>query len=232
MNIYHFSCQYLNNPIPSEAQYFNQGDFQYVGEYDAVDSKFQGLQFYIGVDPAGGVDTVQRGDDTAIVVIGVRGSRSQQQVYVVDVVGGQMRPSEINSQLALLNDKWRPRRIGVETSGVGKMFWAQLQDWCRGELLYLPLLELKRGGTRESKSDRIGALEPRYRSRSVFHLDHLKGGKLEEQLLRFKPGGAVHDDYPDALAMAVESIQEGLQGQTKQLQFGRQRKPLYRSTGY
>jgi predicted phage terminase large subunit-like protein len=230
MNLYHFSCQYKNDPIPSEFQFFKQADFQYTIDYDSNHDSFKDLTFYIGVDPAGGTDTVKRGDDTAIVVIGVRGQRSNRQIYVVECQGGQWKPSQTNETLQLLYEKWRPRRIGIETSGVGKMFWAQLHDWMRSNLVHLPLKELKRGGSRESKADRISALEPLYRSHSIFHVPQIKGSILEEQLLRFKPGGNVHDDYPDALTMAVETIREGLQKRSGSI-FGLHQKPRYPRMG-
>ena len=112
-------------------------------------------------------------------------------------------------QVAILNEKWRPKRIPIETAGPGKVWFAALQDWMKQELIYLPLKEVSHAGTVESKSDRIARLEPIYRSRSVFHVEHLKNSKLEMQLMRFRPGGAVHDDYPDALSTAVEVVRDG-----------------------
>jgi predicted phage terminase large subunit-like protein len=232
MNIYDFSCQYDNDPIPSEASYFNSTDFQYVGEYDAENPIFQGLVFYMAVDPASGVDSVKRGDDTAIVIVGVKGQKRDRQVYVVDVLGGQWKPSEILHTMFALYDKWRPKSVALETAGSGKMFYAMLKEHMRNELLYMPVREITHAGTRESKADRIAKLEPLYRTHSVFHCTHIKSSKLEEQLLRFKPGGGVHDDYPDALAMACEVIREG---QVKRAGEGPSmfsRRPRYESTGY
>jgi phage terminase large subunit-like protein len=127
----------------------------------------------------------------------------------MEAAGGQMKPSEIHHTIDLLYDKWRPRRVAIETAGPGKMYWATLKEWMKNETKYYPLLEVTRGGSRESKADRIGRLEPLYRSHAVWHLKHLTNSKLEEQLLRFAPGGAVHDDYPDALSTAVEAVREG-----------------------
>ena len=209
MTLYTFSCQYLNDPIPSEAAYFTAEDFQYVGEYDATNPTFQGLTFYVGVDPASGDDTVKRGDDTAIVVMGVKGEKSQRTYYVVDMIGGQWRQKQIFETIVKVFEKWRPRRVAFETAGPGKVMFEAFKTWLQSEMHYLPFCELHHSGTRESKAERIATLEPKYRSHAVFHCDHLKGSKLEEQLLRFKPGGRMHDDYPDALANCVEAIREG-----------------------
>jgi predicted phage terminase large subunit-like protein len=238
MTPYHYSCQYENNPIPSENAYFRVEDFQYVGEYDTENPIFQGLAFYMGVDPASGTSGVRKGDDTAIVIIGVKGDKASRSYYVVDAAGGQWKPKQILETMAVLYDKWRPRRIALETTGPGKFFYAMLQEWARTEHVYMPVKEVTHAGTTETKADRISRLEPLYRSHSVFHVQHLKNSKLETQLLRFMPGGATHDDYPDALAMATEIVREGhLHALPKQARSGRlvytgMSGPRYPSTGY
>lgn len=234
MTPYHFSCQYENNPIPSEHAYFRFEDFQRVGEYDSENPIFQGLTFYMGVDPASGTKGVRKGDDTAIVVIGVKGERYSKSYYVVDATGGQWKPKEIMEKIDVLYDRWRPRRIALETTGPGKFFYSTFQEWMRTEQKYFPIKEVTHAGTTETKADRIARLEPLYRAHAMFHVQHLRNSKLETQLLRFMPGGATHDDYPDALAMATEVVREGhLAGKPRQrsgrLVYG---PPQYSSTGY
>ena len=249
MSLYQFSCQYLNDPLPSEAQYFREGDFQYVpayqgssapGDQEEDDSGlrpqefYRGMVYYMAVDPASGVDSVKKGDDTAIVVIGVKGEKLHRTYTVVEAVGGQWKPQQILGTVQSLNEKWRPRAIGVETAGVGKFFWAMLKEWMQKEMVWLPLREVKHAGGVNSKADRIATLEPEYRARRVFHAEHIKHSKLEEQLLRFKPGGRSHDDYPDALAQCLELVKEGhLQRRRRTrgftLGYG---SPTYESTGY
>lgn len=232
MNQYTFSCQYENDPIPSEAAYFRLEDFQYVPEYDPGEALFQGMTFYMGVDPASGEESVKRGDDTALIVVGIKGEKRSRSAYVVDVVGGQFKPSEIMERLFLMYDRWRPRKIALETAGSGKMFYAGLKEHMRANMVWLPIKEVTHAGTRESKGDRIARLEPFYKNHAVFHCNHLKGGKLEEQLLRFKPGGGVHDDYPDALAMAMEVVRDRPE-RRRQASFNMfPREPRYDSTGY
>jgi len=234
MSPYHFSCQYENNPIPAENAYFKLTDFQHVPEYDTENAIFQGLAFYLAIDPNSGTSTVKRGDDVAMVVIGAKGERSNRSIYVVDTTGGTWNMQRAFEMVATLNDKWRPRRIPIETAGPGKVWFASLKDWMKTQGIYLPVKEITHAGTVETKSDRIARLEPLYRSHSVFHVQHLKNSKLEMQLLRFKPGGAGHDDYPDALSMAVEVISDGHMTK-RQLRVGPSRLtlvPRYKSTGY
>lgn len=231
MNLYTFSCQYENDPIPSEAAYFRQEDFQYVGEYDPNNPIYQGLTFYIGVDTASGDDTVRRGDDTAILVLGVKGERAKRAYYVLDVAGGQWRPNRIMETIVTLYEKWRPRAIGIEITGPGKVFHETFKQWLQSRLLYLPIKPVSHSGTVATKAERIGSLEPLYRSHSIFHTEHIKGSKLEDQLLRFKPGGRAHDDYPDALSTAIEIVREGhMRQKTRPVIMRRQ--PRYSSTGY
>ena len=235
---YHFSCQYENNPIPSENAYFRYEDFQYVGEYDTENPIFQGLTFYMGVDPASGTKGVRRGDDTALIVLGVKGDGATRSYYIVDADGGQWKPKQILEKMMVFYEKWRPRRIALETTGPGKFFYAMLQEWMKTEQIYLPIKEVTHAGTTETKADRIARLEPLYRSHAVFHVQHLKSSKFETQLLRFLPGGATHDDYPDALAMATEIVRPGHMQKREQLSkpgrvtYAGVGGPRYKSTGY
>ncbi len=234
MSLYQFSCQYLNDPLPSEVAYFRQTDFQHVPPYEADNPLYQGMVFYMAVDSASGLDTVKQGDDTAIVIIGVKGERLHKTYTVVESVGGQWKPQQILGTIQTMYEKWRPRAIGIETAGPGKFFYAMLKEWMQKEMIYLPIKELTHAGTNESKAERIATLEPLYRARSVFHTEHIKNSKLEEQLRRFKPGGRSHDDYPDALAMCVELVKEGhlVKSKSKNRGFSLGRKPLYASTKY
>lgn len=222
------NCQFLNDPIPSEAAYFGLGDFQYVPPYDPTNDTFQGLQLYMGVDTASGDATIKRGDDTAIVIVGVRGERSKRAYFVLDVAGGQWKPDRIMKTIVTMYERWRPRRVGIESTGPGKVFYETFKQWLQGEMTYLPLREVSHSGTQESKAERIASLEPQYRSHAVFHCENVRGSKLEEQLLRFKPGSRIHDDYPDALATAIECVREGHMRQP----VPQRAKPRYASTGY
>ena len=233
MSAYHFSCQYENNPLPAEGTWFKPTDFQRLSEYDPENPTWQGLTFYMGVDPASGTRGVKKGDDTAIIVVGVKGERSSRSYYVVEADGGQWLPKQIMEKIASYNDKWRPRVVALETAGPGKIFAQMLKDWMKQETIYLPLREVTHAGTVETKSDRIARLEPLYRAHAVFHVQHLKNSKLEMQLLRFRPGGGTHDDYPDALSMATEVVKEGhMQRRTQKRPTKISYSPRYSSTGY
>ena len=219
MGLYNYSCQYENNPLPAEAATFNPNDFRYVDDWtpldefdleDPTEELFRGLDYYMAVDFASGDDEVKYGDDSALHVIGVRGTDLQRQIFVVESTGGKWKPDQTADQIFLMADKWRPRLIGIETNAMQKTMKWVIQDRMRSEGIYLPLRELKRSG-RQSKSDHIRKLQPYYVAHNIFHFKSLRNGPLEEQLIRFKPGSRIHDDYPDSLAMCLELIREGYQ---------------------
>ncbi len=219
MGLYNFSCQYLNDPIPSELAKFDPKDFRYVEDWEPQDEfdltnpsddLFRGLIYYMAIDPASGEAEVRLGDDTSVSAIGVRGTDLQRQHFVVESDGGKWRPNETVDRIFLLARKWRPALIGIETNAMQKTLKWYLEERMRAEGIYLPIREIKRSG-RGAKSDEILKLQPFYRSHSIFHFKSMKNGKLEEQLIRFKPGSRIHDDYPDSLAMCFELIREGYQ---------------------
>lgn len=219
MGLYNYSCQYENNPLPAEAATFNPNDFRYVDDWTPQDEfdlenpteeLFRGLDYYMALDFASGDDEVKYGDDTALHVIGVRGLDLQRQIFVVESSGGKWKPDQTADQLFLMAQKWRPRLVGIETNAMQKTMKWVIQDRMRSEGIYLPLRELKRSG-RSAKSDHIRKLQPYYVAHNIFHFKSLRNGPLEEQLIRFKPGSRIHDDYPDSLAMCIELIREGYQ---------------------
>jgi predicted phage terminase large subunit-like protein len=177
---------------------------------DPANEVFRGLDYYLAFDFASGDDEVKYGDDTSCAVIGVRGLDLQREIYVVESDGGKWKPDETADKLFLLSDKWRPRLIGIETNAMQKTMKWVINDRMRSQGIYLPIRELKRSG-RRAKSDEIRKLQPYYSAHSIFHFKSLRNGKLEEQLVRFKPGSTIHDDYPDALAMAFQLVREGYQ---------------------
>lgn len=221
MGLYNYSCQIENNPLPSEGALFIPEDFRYVDDWRpgieldfeniAAEDFFRSLDYYLAIDPASGDEEIKYGDDTTLSIIGIKGVNLQRQIYVVECSGGKWKPDEICSRLFTAAALWRPRYCGIEANAMQKTLKWVIEDRMRNEGLYLPLRELNRSKSGLNKGDAIKRLQPYYRAHQIFHFRSLKGGKLEEQLIRFKPGSRAHDDYPDSLAMAFELIEEGLQ---------------------
>jgi predicted phage terminase large subunit-like protein len=223
MGIYNYSCQIENDPLPSKAATFDPNDFRYVPDWapeDAVDPQspafdlLAGMTYYLGLDVASGEEEIKYGDDCAIHVLGVRGSGLQRQHFVVESIGGKWKPDETVDRLFTICGKWRPAAVGIETNAMQKTYKWFITKRMNDLGIYLPIRELKRGG-RKTKSDEIRKMQPFYRAHSVFHFKSFRNTPLETQLIRFKPGSSIHDDYPDSLAMCFELIREGYQLNTE-----------------
>lgn len=241
MGLYNYSCQIENEPLPAEAVTFNPNDFRYVPDWapsdefnldDPADELFRGLDYYMAVDFASGDDEIKYGDDTTISVIGVEGTDLRKRIFVVESIGGKWKPSETADRMFLLWDRWRPRLVGIETNAMQKTMKWVIEDRMRAKGIYLPLRELKRSG-RQAKPDEIRKLQPYYVAHAIYHFASLRNSKLEEQLIRFKPGSRIHDDYPDSLAMAFQLVTEGYQTarQRSSADFQRQRRSRLKRRG-
>ena len=221
-----FASQILNDPIPAEGAYFRQSDFQYFPLYVADDSLgptaggsrlnpiLDGCLCFMSVDPASGKELAERGDDHAITVAFIRWIKNTCQMYVVEEMGGQWKTDKLVDAIATLTEKWRPRKIFIETH--------TYQDWMMSPLkrraeefgVHYPIEEVKRGGRgSESKTDRILVLQTPYTYHLVWHAEHLQKGRTEEQLLRFRPNPKDHDDFRDSLATLYQEATRRKYGQ-------------------
>lgn len=194
-----YASQYLNDPVPAESVIFPQDSLQHWSVSEQA-SLLEGAIFYTAIDPAGGKEGLRRGDDSAIVTAGVKWAGSSMLVYVVEGRGGQWKPDRVATDVCNICAEWRPRKVLVETN-VGKEWLLEtLRKRAREGGIWLPIEEINAHG---SKEGRILRLQDDYAYKRVWHAPHLRNSKLEEQLIRFVPGGTAHDDYPDALATLV-----------------------------
>lgn len=206
-----FSSQVLNNPIPDEDHYFTEEDIQYFDVYDSEGERSRdlvGCVFFMSVDPASG-KPAKRGtirDDTTFCVLGVKWQDQYPVGYVVEWRGGIWKPDRIQNVFFDLVQKWKPRQIYTETNIGGQYFIDPIRK--RGKELgfdYLPIQDIhqtKQGANSGIKPIRIGSMQEHYNYRRIWHARDLKNSKGEDQLLRWTPNGAGHDDWADVLATA------------------------------
>ncbi len=186
---YHFSGQYLNNPVSDEAAVFKKEDFKHYKPED-IDIP---LNIFMSVDPA--ISVEQTADYSAIVV---GGFDNNGNIYILDIFRGRVESKDLINQIFQMAEKWKPRMIGIEVTAFQQVLVYNLNDEMRARRIYLPVTGLKRDNS-ESKEMRIRGLQPKYQSHNIYHPQrHAFLFDLEFELLRFPRGKT--DDIIDAEA--------------------------------
>lgn len=205
-----FASQVLNDPVPAEGAYFRSSDFQYFPLYVAssdggaerLNPVLNDAIPFIAVDPSSGKDQAEKGDEHAILCGYVLWLENTVRLYLVEEVGGRWKTDKLIDAIGSLVDKWRPRKVFIETHNYKDWMMSPLKRQAQELGVHYPIEEVSRGGRgSESKSDRVLSLQTPYTYHQVWHAEELKNGRTEEQLLRFRPNPKDHDDYRDAAAM-------------------------------
>ena len=186
-----FSAQYQNDPMPQgETASFNGRNFKY--------GVAPSIPLYITVDPS-----ISDSVDSDYFAIAVGGLGSSNNLYIEDYVYGRFRPHDAIIKIFSLYDKYSPRikGIGIEINAFQKMFKFAFEIEMKKRNKWIKIYELRHS---KSKAERILALQPRYESGAVYHAPWMKGGELEEELLKFPRGR--RDDVIDAAASLLEIV--------------------------
>lgn len=194
---FEFSAQYLNDPTPAEDAVFRKDQFRYFNEIDIRGKDFTKV---LTIDPA--ISIEKDADFTAMVVSAID---TFGNIFVLDIVRGHFKPSEIIERVFYINEIWHPQQVGIETVAYQKALSYALKDEMQKRRRYLPIVELL--PHERSKDQRIKALQPQYESRKVFHRDKKECKNmifLENELVMF-PRGA-KDDIIDAFSYALELL--------------------------
>jgi hypothetical protein len=197
-----YSSQILNDPAPLEGRYF-PSEFRYFEPFDQEGSLIKELQEglnYMAIDVAGGKEMLERGDETVLGCGNARWVGPNPQLRILDAVGGKWKTDRVIDNFFTLVDKWRPVKIFVETNIAKEWLMDPLRKRAKMLGIHLPLEEIH-WGKGDAKKDRIKALVQPYAYGQIEHALHLKNTKLEIQTRRWRPGGKVHDDWPDFTAM-------------------------------
>ena len=191
---YIFSAQYQTDAEPIEDKIFPPPQ----PTYDVLP---EDVQVYITVDPA--ATTHIWSDETAIVVAGVAKSGA---VYVMEAFGAKKKGNEIARILLELNEKYKPRSIGIEFGVMQhlrevidhvKLAWESGQR----KRIHLPIEEVKL--EKRSKFDRVNLTVGSFvRMQRLFI--HPSCVDLMNQMGRFTPNYQGKDDLVDALSMVFQ----------------------------
>lgn len=194
---YHFSTQYLNNPIDPENADFKANQVKY---YDPTTPHPSSL--YLTIDPA--ISLARDADYSALVVAGMFADR---RLRVVDRVHRRCIPSELVEAIFELVKKWRLHRVGIETFAFQKTLKYDIQRQQRELGIFFSIDELGkrhsgRGEQILSKEARIRRLQPYFEQGLVEIRADMHD--LRDELLAFPRGK--HDDLIDALSYQLDYL--------------------------
>lgn len=194
---YHFSTQYLNNPIDPENADFRSNQVRFYEPGSAHPSSL-----YLTIDPAISLD--RNADYSAFVVAGMFADR---RIRVVDAVHKRLVPSELVDQIFELVKKWRLHRVGLETFAFQKTLKYEIQRQQRASGIFFSIDELGkrhsgRGEQVLSKEARIRRLQPYFEQGLVEVRADMQD--LVDELLAFPRGK--HDDLIDALSYQLDYL--------------------------
>jgi len=206
-SFYHFSTQYLNNPIDPENADFRSDWIKY---YDPTSPHPSSL--YLTIDPALSLD--RNADFTAMVVAGMYADR---RIRVVDCLHKRFVPSELVDAVFDLVKKWGLHRVGIETFAFQKTLKYDLQRQQRERGVFFSIDELGkrhtgRGEAVLSKEARIRRLQPYFEQGLV----EIRGdmSDMRDELLAFPRGK--HDDLIDALSYQLDYLVPSIAGQRRE----------------
>lgn len=209
-SFYHFSTQYLNNPVDPENADFRS---EWIKTYDPTTSHPSSL--YLTIDPAISLD--RNADFSAFVVAGMFGDR---RIRVVDSLHKRLVPSELVDQVFELVKKWGLHRVGIETFAFQKTLKYDIQRQQRERGIFFSIDELGkrhsgRGEQILSKEARIRRLQPYFEQGLVEIRSDMSD--LRDELLSFPRGK--HDDLIDALSYQLDYLVPSLGGKKPEVKY-------------
>lgn len=208
-SFYHFSTQYLNNPIDPENADFKASQVKY---YDPTTAHPGSL--YLTIDPA-----IALGRDADYSALVVAGMFSDRRIRVVDALHKRLIPSELVEEVFRIVTKWRLHRVGIETFAFQKTLKYDIERKQRETGVFFSIDELGkrhsgRGEQILSKEARIRRLQPFFEQGLVEIRSDMS--ELRDELLAFPRGK--HDDLIDALSYQLDYLVPSLEKSSKSLE--------------
>lgn len=206
---YHFSAQYMNDPIDPESADFKDSQIKV---YDPTTPHPGSL--YLTIDPA--ISLGRDADYTAMIIAGMYANR---RIRVVDYLHKRLMPSELVDEVFKMVQKWRLHRVGIETFAFQKTLKYDIQRKQRETGVFFSIDELgkRHSGKGEqvlSKEARIRRLQPYFEQGLVEIRSDMDS--LKDELLAFPRGK--HDDLIDALSYQLDYLVPSLNQAPKQIE--------------
>jgi len=205
-----FEALYQQDPIAGSGNIFKKEDFRY---FALSDLSFKEFTIGIHVDPAW--STKPDSDDVAVCVTAQH--RINKEIYVLDIFGRQILPSDAYAYILSAAEKWKQFApidfISIEKVDLSKKqgeFITGFEEYMRSQNKFYTLFYHEPRG-QGKKQDRIKfKLEPMLNRHALyFRSDDIANKdwqRLETQFLKFPVGS--HDDLADVITQGVAMWQE------------------------
>ena len=185
-----FEQEYQANPVDDSIRVFQP---EWLRRYDPAKVDASRLVTLMAVDPATGA---AGGDYFALWVGGI--DPDSGIIYTLELslerIGIVLQIKRVIEAFT----RWKPLRIGIETTAYQVALKQMLDETSRKQRLYLPIVPIN---AQTNKRARIEGSVPFYEN-GTFLLPPTLAPEIEEQFLHFPK--ARHDDAPDVCAMGVE----------------------------
>ena len=200
-----FSCLFLLNPIAQENAIFKEAWFKY---FTISSDKRNIIRLEDKVKlPIGhtfmtldGAITEGKNDYSAITVTT---TDFEKNIYVLEEWHKQVDPMTLMDEIIRIYFKWSCMKCALQETVLEKMLKFYLKERMKREKFWMNLVPLK-SNTTQNKEYLIKSLQGWYESGCIYHLETMRGGELEEELLRFPKSR--YDDVADSLQMHQEII--------------------------
>lgn len=190
--LYHFSSQYQQDPILSEAQEFKESMFKYYKEEDIAHTY---LRYYTIIDLA--ISQKETADNT--VVLTVAKEVNGPNWYRIREDAGHFTPQQTIDLVFMHQGQYRSS-VGIETVAYQKAMKYSIEEEQRKRQVYFQLHEIN---SRTNKEIKIRGLLPLYEV-GVIHHKHTDV-EYERELLAFPRGR--RDDRIDAMSMLLDIVE-------------------------
>lgn len=185
-----FEQEYMANPVDDARRVFRP---EWLRRYEPRELIGRELLTFIAVDPATGV----KGGDFFAMWVGSLDPRSGV-IYTRELTLERIDIVAQIKRVTAAAERWRPLRIGVESTAYQVALKHMLDEYNRRSGSYIPIVELH---PIANKRARIEGVAPLFEA-GLFRLPLDLDSEIEAQFLQFPAGG--HDDAPDVCAMGIE----------------------------
>ena len=194
-----FYSEKMNQPIDRSKCLIELEELRF---YDDKDLEDRDLVVFGALDPATGKSRVGAGDYACIVTVGK--CRKSGKVFVLDANFTKYGIEYQIKNVLKKHGRFNYHQFGVEENAFQVLIKTHLEKLSRLSQIHVPIVGIKHGG-KEKKELRIEWAMSFLKDGTVYL--HPSQKLLIEQLVNYIPmegAGSIHDDGPDALAMALK----------------------------